>query len=61
MFEAAAEKQSKMRGARTPVDELPSRNWQTISSATYGLLNVDERLKGEFFEECRPLEGRATR
>jgi hypothetical protein len=30
-----------------------------ISSAYYGLLKDDERLKAEFLEECRSLEGRA--
>ena len=29
------------------------------SSAYYGLLKTDERLKAEFLEECRSLEGRA--
>ena len=29
------------------------------SSAYYGLLKADERLKAEFLEECRSLEGRA--
>jgi len=38
---------------------LASHNSQMISSAYYGLLKDDERLKAEFLEECRSLEGRA--
>ena len=37
---------------------LASHNSQMISSAYYGLLKEDERLKAEFLEECRSLEGR---
>jgi GTP cyclohydrolase I len=38
---------------------LASHNSQMISSAYYGLLKDDERLKAEFLEDCRNLEGRA--
>ncbi len=37
---------------------LASQNSQMISSAYYGLLKDDERLKAEFLEECRNLERR---
>lgn len=38
---------------------LASHSSQMISSAYYGLLRDDDRLKAEFLEECRTLEGRA--
>ena len=37
---------------------LASHESQMISSAYYGLLKDDARLKSEFLEECRTLEGR---
>ena len=38
---------------------LASHNSQMISSAYYGLLKDDQRLKAEFLDECRTLERRA--
>ena len=35
---------------------LASHNSHMISSAYYGELKDDERLKGEFLQECRTLE-----
>jgi hypothetical protein len=36
----------------------PVQKRSMIGSAYYGLLNDDERLKAEFLEDCRSLEGR---
>jgi GTP cyclohydrolase IA len=38
---------------------LASHESQMISSAYYGLLKDDPKLKAEFLEECRSLERRA--